>query len=138
MENSQAELMLYGYAPLMVSAQCVYKNYASCIKERKNGSKSQPEHLYLNDRYQKQFEVSRNCTHCYNVIYNSQPTSLLHQAREIRGLAFSSYRIVFRNETEQELQYILQQYTDAFVNGKEILPPKEGTFTNGHFRRGVD
>ena len=82
MENSQAELMLYGYAPLMVSAQCVYKNYASCIKERKNGSKSQPEHLYLNDRYQKQFEVSRNCTHCYNVIYNSQPTSLLHQARE--------------------------------------------------------
>ena len=31
MENSQAELMLYGYAPLMVSAQCVYKNYASCI-----------------------------------------------------------------------------------------------------------
>lgn len=138
MENSQAELMLYGYAPLMVSAQCVYKNYASCIKERKNGSKSQPEHLYLNDRYQKQFEVSRNCTHCYNVIYNSQPTSLLHQAREIRGLVFGSYRIVFRNETEQELQYILQQYTDAFVNGKEILPPKEGTFTNGHFRRGVD
>lgn len=138
MENSQAELMLYGYAPLMVSAQCVYKNYASCIKERKNGSKLQPEHLYLNDRYQKQFEVSRNCTHCYNVIYNSQPTSLLHQAREIRSLVFGSYRIVFRNETEQELQYILQQYTDAFVNGKEILPPKEGTFTNGHFRRGVD
>ena len=72
------------------------------------------------------------------MIYNSQPTSLLHQAREIRGLVFGSYRIVFRNETEQELQYILQQYTDAFVNGKEILPPKEGTFTNGHFRRGVD
>ncbi len=31
MENKQAELMLYGYAPLMISAQCVYKNYASCI-----------------------------------------------------------------------------------------------------------
>ena len=84
----------------------------------------------LEDVYKRQ--------HCYNVIYNSQPTSLLHQAREMRGLVFGSYRIVFRNETEQELQYILQQYTDAFVNGKEILPPKEGTFTNGHFRRGVD
>ena len=35
MENKQAELMLYGYAPLMISAQCVYKNYASCIREQK-------------------------------------------------------------------------------------------------------
>lgn len=138
MENNQAELMLYGYAPLMISAQCVYKNYASCIKEKKNGNKPQPERLYLNDRYQKQFEVVRNCRHCYNVIYNSQPTSLLHQAREIRSMSFGSYRIVFRNETEQEMQHMLQQYTDAFVNGKEILSPREGTFTNGHFRRGVD
>ena len=38
MENEQAELMLYGYAPLMISAQCVYKNYASCIKEQKKES----------------------------------------------------------------------------------------------------
>lgn len=138
MENTPAELMLYGYAPLMISAQCVYKNYASCIKEKKNGGKDQPEHLYLNDRYQKQFEVSRDCRHCYNVIYNSQPTSLLHQAREIRGLSFGSYRIVFRNENERQMQHILQQYTDAFINGKDVLPPEEGTFTNGHFRRGVD
>ena len=57
MENEQAELMLYGYAPLMISAQCVYKNYASCIKEQKKESGKQPQRLYLNDRYQKQFEV---------------------------------------------------------------------------------
>lgn len=137
MKNEQAELMLYGYAPLMISAQCVYKNYASCIKE-KHGAGVQNEHLYLNDRYQKQFEVVRNCRHCYNVIYNSQPTSLLHQANTIRNLDFASYRIVFRNESERKMQEILNQYADAFVGGKEVPAPKEGTFTNGHFRRGVD
>ena len=138
MENEQAELMLYGYAPLMISAQCVYKNYASCIKEQKKESGKQPQRLYLNDRYQKQFEVQRDCTNCYNVIYNSQPTCLLHHADEIGGLDFGAHRIVFRNESVKQLHGILQQYEDAFRSGRKIQPPKEGTYTNGHFRRGVD
>lgn len=138
MNNRQAELMIYGYAPLMISAQCVYKNYASCIREKAKETGKQPRQLYLNDRYQKQFEVVRNCRHCYNVIYNSQPTSLLHQAEEISRLSFGSYRIVFRNETEQQIRNILQQFAAGFVNGREVPAPKEGTFTNGHFRRGVD
>ena len=138
MENRRAELMLYGYAPLMISAQCVYKNYASCIREQKKESVKQPQRLYLNDRYQKQFEVHRDCTHCYNVIYNSQPTCLLHHADEIGGLDFGAHRIVFRNESAKQMHGILQQYEDAFRAGRKIQPPKEGTYTNGHFRRGVD
>lgn len=138
MENEQAELMLYGYSPLMISAQCVYKNYASCIKEQKKESGKQPQRLYLNDRYQKQFEVQRDCTNCYNVIYNSQPTCLLHHADEIGGLDFGAHRIVFRNESVKQMHGILQQYEDAFRSGRKIQPPKEGTYTNGHFRRGVD
>lgn len=138
MENEQAELMLYGYAPLMISAQCVYKNYASCIKEQKKESGKQPQRLYLNDRYQKQFEVQRDCTNCYNVIYNSQPTCLLHHADEIGGLDFGAHRIVFRNESVKQMHGILQQYEDAFRSGRKIQPPKEGTYTNGHFCRGVD
>lgn len=137
MNNEKAELMIYGYAPLMISAQCVYKNYASCVKEAHGGG-VRTECLYLNDRYQKQFDVQRNCRHCYNVIYNSQPTSLLHQAKVIRGLSFGSYRIVFREESEKQMQEILVCYTGGFVQGQEIAAPKEGTFTNGHFRRGVD
>ena len=138
MENEQAELMLYGYATLMISAQCVYKNYASCIKEQKKESGKQPQRLYLNDRYQKQFEVQRDCTNCYNVIYNSQPTCLLHHADEIGGLDFGAHRIVFRNESVKQMHGILQQYEDAFRSGRKIQPPKEGTYTNGHSRRGVD
>ena len=34
MENSQAELMLYGYAPLMVSAQCVVKNIKGMYSQK--------------------------------------------------------------------------------------------------------
>lgn len=138
MENGQAELMLYGYAPLMISAQCVYKNYASCIRDQKKESGRQPQRLYLNDRYQKQFEVQRDCVHCYNVIYNSQPTYLLHHAEEINSLAFDAHRIVFRTETAKQIREILRQYEDAFRLNRKLQPPKEGTYTNGHFRRGVD
>lgn len=138
MENEQAELMIYGYAPLMISAQCVYKNYASCVREQKKESGKQPQRLYLNDRYQKQFEVQRDCTNCYNVIYNSQPTYLLHHADEIDGLDFGAHRIVFHNESAKQMHGILQQYEEAFRAGRKIQPPKEGTYTNGHFRRGVD
>lgn len=137
MKNEKAELMIYGYAPLMISAQCVYKNYASCVKEAHGGG-ARAERLYLNDRYQKQFEVQRNCRHCYNVIYNSQPTSLLHQAKVIRGLSFGSYRIIFREESEKQMLEILACYTGGFVQNGDVAAPKEGTFTNGHFRRGVD
>lgn len=138
MKNGQAELMLYGYAPLMISAQCVYKNYASCIRDQKKESGRQSQRLYLNDRYQKQFEVQRDCVHCYNVIYNSQSTYLLHHAEEINSLAFETHRIVFRSETAKQIREILRQYEDAFRLNRKLQPPKEGTYTNGHFRRGVD
>ena len=138
MKNGQAELMLYGYAPLMISAQCVYKNYASCIRDQKKESGRQSQRLYLNDRYQKQFEVQRDCVHCYNVIYNSQPTYLLHHAEEINSLTFDAHRIVFRTETAKQIREILRQYEDAFRLNRKLQPPKEGTYTNGHFRRGVD
>ena len=89
MENKQAELMLYGYAPLMISAQCVYKNYASCIREQKKESGKQSQRLYLNDRYQKQFEVS---TKLYTLLQCDlqQPADAACSTRrdEIRSLDF--------------------------------------------------
>ena len=129
MKNEQAELMLYGYAPLMISAQCVYKNYVSCIKE-KHGAGTQNEHLYLNDRYQKQFEVVRNCRHCYNVIYNSQPLYLFDKFSEVEALGAGACRIMFTTETVQETRRVLNQW----LTGEK----RQSEFTRGHFARGVE
>lgn len=113
--------MLYGYAPLMISAQCVYKNYASCIREQKKESGKQSQRLYLNDRYQKQFEVQRDCTHCYNVIYNSQPTYLLHHADEISGLDFGAHRIVFAMSQQSRCM--------GFYSNMKMLSGQAGRFS---------
>ena len=39
MPNQSGEFLLYGYAPLMISAQCIYKNYDQCYKNKNNAEK---------------------------------------------------------------------------------------------------
>ncbi len=128
------ELCLYGYVPVMVSAQCVYKNYSRCANGQMSGSG-----LYLLDRYHKRFLIKRSCRDCYNVIFNSQPLYLLHLEKEIRRLGYSGYRLSFVDESPKAMEKCLKEYENAFLLGEEISPPtgKEG-FTTGHFRRGVD
>lgn len=135
MPNGTGEFLLYGYVPLMVSAQCVYKNYDQCYKN-KNGKE---KNLYLKDRYFKKFFIKRNCKDCYNIIYNSQPISLFHHADGIRKLGFGSYRIAFVSEDRAQMRNVLRTFEQAFIEGKAVTAlEKKDSFTNGHFRRGVD
>lgn len=130
-ENKNSELILYGYAPLMVSAQCVHKNMEGCDKKR--------QIRYLKDRYAKTFPVKNNCSDCYNIIYNSSPLSLLHQKKEIEPMEFGGFRLSFTIETKQEVEQILDLYEKMWLKGKK----KEDVtylsdYTNGHFKRGVE
>lgn len=134
-DNTHSEFWLYGDIPLMISAQCVYKNYDQCYKNQKQDAKE----LYLKDRYQKKFFVKRNCKDCYNVIYNSQPLFLLHQASQIGDLGMESFRISFVKETPKQMRKILSDYERAFLKGVKIdLPAGKDNYTNGHLKRGVE
>ncbi|MCD8148242.1 MAG: U32 family peptidase [Clostridiales bacterium] len=134
MPNAKAEFCIYGETPVMISAQCVYKNYLHCMKGENSGTE-----LSLSDRYHKKFYVHRNCKDCYNVIYNSQPLYLFHHVRQIEKLAFGSYRITFVSEDREKVKRILHDYEESFLRGKDLQPPSQkDSFTNGHFRRGVD
>lgn len=73
LDCENGEMILYGYQPLMISAQCLHKNTAGCDKK--------PGVFYLKDRYGKLFPVKNNCPVCYNVIYNTSPLVLLHRFR---------------------------------------------------------
>ncbi len=134
MPNGQAEFTVYGYTPVMVSAQCIYKNYAECDKNGRD-----KERFYLSDRYGREFFVKRNCKDCYNIIYNSRPTYLFHRAKEIRKLEFSSHRISLVAEDGDTTAEILRGYRRAFLLGESLPAPADGErFTNGHFIRGVE
>lgn len=123
-----AELIVYGYQPVMVSAGCVRKNTDQC--SRQDGI------LYLTDRYQKKFAVKNFCKYCYNIMYNSSPLMLLSQEDEIRLLNPYGIRLDFTIESSQEVREILGWYTRKFVCGEEVEMP-EMDYTRGHFKRGV-
>ncbi|MCD8300953.1 MAG: U32 family peptidase [Clostridiales bacterium] len=133
MPNDAAEFTLYGYQPVMVTANCLHKNYFGCQK----GSADQKE-FYLSDRTGREFFVRRCCRDGLNIIYNSRPLNLLHRAGEIADLGFGSYRISFTTESALECGRILDTFVRAFILGESIDPPADsGSFTNGHFHRGV-
>lgn len=126
LENS--ELVVYGYLPMMVSAQCIRKTSEGCQKQK--GS------LTFKDRYQKTFTVKNQCDYCYNIIYNTAPLVLTDQRQEIESLNAKALRLHFTIEDRKTMKDILRLYEDVFVNGNCSKEP-DIEFTRGHFKRGI-
>lgn len=116
------EKVIYCKIPMMVTANCVTQTLDRCRKGE-GGCITE-----LTDRYHKRFPVMRNCTHCFNVIYNSVPLSLHKEAdrQTVTG------RLDFTTETEEETLQILNYYGGA----RKELPYAE--YTTGHEKRGVE
>lgn len=128
---SGGELIIYGYLPLMVSAQCVVKNTEGCRK--KTGF------TMMKDRYGKNFTVKNQCQDCVNILYNTSPLSLLHQAKAVMGLKTNGLRISFTKEDKEQVAEIMSWYQQGFLR-KEAIDMERylKDFTNGHFKRGVE
>lgn len=130
-EYPGGELLLYGYLPLMVSAQCLSKNTAGCTKK--------PGFIRLKDRYGKEFPVKNQCLDCYNILYNSSPLSLLHRREEVEKLEASGYRIFFTVESGAQIREVLSYFARAFAEGEKIHMDRYlKDYTNGHFKRGAE
>lgn len=123
-----SELVVYGYLPMMVSAQCVVNTTKGCHKQKK--------YTILKDRYQKEFMVKNFCDDCYNVIYNTSPLALTDQKMEIWNLAPKALRLHFTIEGEKEVKHVMELYEKVFVEDAEGIEP-DFAFTRGHFKRGI-
>lgn len=125
----ESEWIVYGYLPMMISAQCIHKTMEKCDKNE--------QVLQIKDRMKKHFYVKNCCRYCYNIIYNSQPLVLLDRSKEINDLSPRSVRLHFTFENKEEALSIVNRMIQAFVYQKEQKNPcKE--FTRGHFNRGVE
>ena len=100
-DNRHSEMLIYGYLPLMISAQCVHKNLYGCNHKE--------EWVSLKDRYEKEFPAVCYCNPwkmentgstvpCYNIIYNSIPYGLLKEKEQVERLGLHSLRISFTTE----------------------------------------
>ena len=130
-DNTDSEVVLYGYLPLMTSAQCVHANTGKCD--------TTSVVTYLKDRYGKFFPVKNNCMECYNTIYNTTPLMLFGYGKELQKADFSNFRLNFTVESEEEVRQILAIYETVFYEGrKNLADVYQGEYTNGHYKRGVE
>lgn len=126
----ESEYVVYGYLPMMVSAQCIRKTMSGCSKV--SGE------LILKDRKKKEFHVKNYCDYCYNIIYNSEPMILYDKRKELLSLQPRSVRLQFTLESVGEVKKILKEAVESMVCGKEINIPSERKYTRGHFKRGIE
>lgn len=124
----QSELVVYGYFPMMVSAQCVKKTTEGC--------KHQKGIIKLKDRYRKEFAVKNMCDYCYNIIYNTAPTILTDQREEVLELHPKAIRMHFTIEDRDTMREMIRLYENVFYQGADQCEP-DVEFTRGHFKRGI-
>ena len=124
-----SELLVYGYYPMMISAQCLKKTYNKCQKESGR--------IQLRDRYGNEFPTKTVCPFCYNVIYNSIPAGLLSERDKIHKMNIRHLRMNFTIEDRTETGQILDLFLDVYKKKKKI-PDEMPAFTKGHFKRGVE
>ena len=129
-KGENRELVVYGYQPLMISAQCVKKNTVGCNETQKE--------ILMQDRVKEQFYVHNVCKYCYNVIYNGIPYSLTGLCKEVKELAPAFLRIDFLNESTEQIQKIVSDVVNEFVKEKEVTRKNSYRLTRGHFKKGIE
>ena len=116
------EVIVYGYLPMMISAGCIQKTTRGCLK--KSGQTT------ITDRYRNPFVVKNECDYCYNILYNYVPLYPGDRMEEVYQIGPGRIRLMFTTERQQEVRQILS----AYFEGKEL---PEGTYTRGHWKRGI-
>ncbi len=143
--NHRTEMLIYGYLPVMVSAQCVRQDLAGCDKANASAA--------FKDRYGNVFPVQCCCSPwksgntkeeipCYNMIYNSLPFGLLGENKEVQKLEMASWRLNFTLENADQVRRILEAFCRVYAHDEDSRRFLEGDgklpmMTKGHFHRGV-
>ncbi|HKM20431.1 MAG TPA: U32 family peptidase [Lachnospiraceae bacterium] len=133
MDRSHMEVVMYGYLPMMISAQCIQNTTIGCNPQ--SGAQ-----LILRDRYGKHLQMQKNCAECYNVIYNSVPLSLHNELPKLMKMGFESYRLRFTKETPEQAETIVKCFQDRLISDEKVTNDflAEQEYTKGHFSRGVE
>lgn len=126
------ELIVYGYLPMMYSANCIVNTTEGCDRT-KAGTR-------IIDQENREFPVLMNHFYCFNTIYNCVPLSLhqeagwLYQAGEA-----AAFRIEFTIEDAGETDRVMDCFQNVFSGETSGRSEEEAgkEYTKGHFNRGV-
>ncbi len=122
----------YGYQPLMITNQCLNRNYAGCEKPL----------MQFADEQQRMFFMSSECGQCYDIVYNGQPTMMLDKVEkagsefEIAGVRYTNLLLDFTIENEADIKRILTDFLSAGMLSEDS--PAMHKITRGHHYKGVE
>ena len=130
-EPEKAECVVYGYLPVMYSANCVLKTLSGC--DRKAG-------VYeIADEKGHVFPIVPDHKYCYNTMYNCVPLSLHAELSGLREQGKAGvFRLEFTIEDKEEILRITEAYAVLWRSGLWNGPFASGQTTRGHFLRGAE
>ncbi len=129
MPKNNLEINIYGYIPIMLSANCVNKTLSKCSVNFKK--KADADFYEFKDRLGNKLKYVCNCKYCYNIIYNNVPLSAFEELLMVINYGYRRFRLNFTVENGEETSSILKYY---FENISEGAP---SDYTKGHLKRGV-
>ncbi len=133
------ELTVYGWFPVMTTAQCIRRTVSGCDKK--------PGLLSLKDRTGKELPVYNHCAFCYNTIYNPAPLMLLGMEDTVGTLEPEVLRLQFLDESPRQLSDMVRAFADAYLRegasltesgSPDVRQEMRMDFTRGHMKRGVE
>ena len=124
-----SELVVYGYLPLMITAQCFRRNAFGCSGARTQG--------WLRDPARSRFPVRCECGICTNIVYNREPLDLTDLASERPAADAASWRICLTIEDYEESAAVLRRSIARMSGIKSEPDGPDGPRTRGHYQRGV-
>lgn len=129
-----AEMLVYGYQPVMFSAQCVYKNRFNIC-----GGGRSDDFTVITDETGHEFKCVRQCTFCTNIIYNSAKLDLFRYSEKVMELGSGRLRLDFTFEDDDEIRHAVSMAEAVFIRGEAYKDNDMNgdRLTGGHFNRGV-
>ncbi|PKM96004.1 MAG: peptidase U32 [Firmicutes bacterium HGW-Firmicutes-1] len=133
--NNELEIVIYGYIPLMVTAQCLNKTM--------NKPCNNEDIVYeLKDRKNIIFKVFKDCKMCLNTIYNSLPVVLIDKYKDLKAIGIGHLRLEFLDESPSDIREIMN-YSIGILNNQNMSTEDYDkinalkNYTRGHLTRGV-
>ncbi len=123
---------LYGYQPVMITAQCFINNYLDGCGYNRS------ECFSFRDEKGNRFFSVNNCRDCYSVIYNGVPTDNMKQLTNNRNTDITNeYLIDFTIESEEQTKKIMDRL-EWIRDNKADFETDEMDYTRGHYIKGIE
>ena len=122
LSSFEREVLVYGFVPRMISAQCIKKNSSGCAHS--SGFST------MTDRKGEKFRVQNRCDSCYNILYNSVPVSLHTRLAALKQLNGIGYRFDFTTESPDLIREVLGLFTGECETCSY-------RYTKGHWDKGI-